>query len=276
MSTSGAPVVLDETALNIFTDGSSLSGPRRGGIGYRFVIVDGEGNEVSYDSRAFGFHDGTNQQMELMACVEALRELVSRYSPVDPSPYKKVVIYTDSLYVAENLYQAKFVWPRTKWQTSDGNPVINAQLWKDLIRAIGKVGKKVEIVWRKGHTGSNPHNQAVDRLAKDSARGALRAPVRPVRVRRKRTDRSTEVGSIPAEGQVLTMRIVTDEWLRPQRTYRYRCEVTSQDSPYSGNVDFFFSDILLKAGHEYSLLLNDDPARPRIVENHGEIEKDDD
>jgi hypothetical protein len=36
---------LDDRDLNIYTDGSSYSGPRRGGVGILFVTVDDEGNE---------------------------------------------------------------------------------------------------------------------------------------------------------------------------------------------------------------------------------------
>jgi hypothetical protein len=33
----------DDDALNIYTDGSMLPGPRRGGAGLLFVVVDDEG-----------------------------------------------------------------------------------------------------------------------------------------------------------------------------------------------------------------------------------------
>ncbi len=37
--------MLDDNALNIYTDGSSFSGPRAGGIGIVFVIVNDAGDE---------------------------------------------------------------------------------------------------------------------------------------------------------------------------------------------------------------------------------------
>ena len=37
--------MLDDDALNIYTDGSSFSGPRVGGIGIIFVIVNSAGDE---------------------------------------------------------------------------------------------------------------------------------------------------------------------------------------------------------------------------------------
>jgi hypothetical protein len=38
-----------EKVLNIYTDGSSLSAPRRGGMGVRFVTLNDAGDEVSED-----------------------------------------------------------------------------------------------------------------------------------------------------------------------------------------------------------------------------------
>ena len=91
------------------------------------------------------------------------------------------------------------------------------------------------------------------------------------RVRRKRSDRQTEIGSIKPEGQRLTLRIVTDRYLPLQRMYAYKCEVVARGNPYAGNVDNLFSEIMLHAGHTYVVKLNDEPARPRIVECFREI-----
>src|ERR671910_296649 len=106
--------------------------------------------------------DGRNQEMELLACVDALRLVDGRHSPVDVTRFSKVVIYTDSMYVADNFQQARYTWPTTRWHTRDGNPVVNAKLWKELVGAAAKVGRRVEIRWRKGHSATNPHNKAAD------------------------------------------------------------------------------------------------------------------
>ena len=84
--------VIDENALNIYTDGSSFSGPRRGSIGIRYVTVDKHGDEVMDDLELPG-HSGANSiQMELYACTVALKEaLRSRLT----SGVQRVIIYTD-------------------------------------------------------------------------------------------------------------------------------------------------------------------------------------
>lgn len=115
--------------------------------------------------------------------------------------------------------------------TRDGNPVANAQQWKDLVREIYRVSRRVEFKWVKGHKPS-AHNKAVDKVAKNSAKGVLRPPLSVSTVRRKTTANSVERGSVQLIGQRLTIRIITDEYLRVQRCYRYKYEVVSKASPF--------------------------------------------
>jgi ribonuclease HI len=270
--TRSRPVALDDRALNIFTDGSSLSGPRRGGLAFTLVTVGPDGHEVVRDFPLSGFEAGTNNQMELKACAEALRFVMGRYSPIRIADFDKVVVYSDSQYVVDGVTRALFDWSRNGWFKRDGNPVRNAVEWQELVAAVKKAGKRVEFKWCKGHSASNTHNKRVDRLAKASARGELRESLHVSRVRRKMTDRTTGLGSIRAEGQRVSIWVVTDELLRKPRMFAYKIEVLSEDSPYFGNVDDYFSeDIMLNAGHAYEVRLNDERQRPRIVENCGEI-----
>jgi ribonuclease HI len=263
---------LDERAVNVFTDGSSLPSPRRGGTGICVVTVDHAGNEVIDEIQPQGFKGATNQEMELMACVQALHELGGKYSPVDVSRFSKIVIYTDSQYVVDNLYSARFIWPSQRWFGADGQPVVNAKPWRALTKEISKIGMPVYVKWLKGHSAKNPHNRTADKLAKRSARGLLSEPIDPGRVRRKLTTKSTAAGSIVPDGQRITIRVITDKRLPVQRVYRYKIEVISPESTYAGNVDDFTSELMLSAGHTYDVRLNDDPRNPRIADNYGEID----
>lgn len=230
---------LDDRALNIFTDDSSYSGPRRGGMGIRFVWVDEQGAEVIHDWSPPGHGGATNNEMELKACVDALGLLARRYAPVDSEPFSKIVIHTDSLYVTEHFSRARFEWPKNQWRTRDGNPVLHAALWKQFVRAADRTGKRVDIEWHKGHSSSNPHNRTADRLAKNSALGSLRTPLAPVKVRRKRTSSIEEPGCVTLTGQRLRIRIITDRYLRTQRINHYKYEVVSR-GPLEGLVDRIF------------------------------------
>ena len=62
-----------EDALNIYTDGSSLRRPRRGGVAFRYIIINDAGDEEWQDECPPGYKEGTNNEMELMACILALR-----------------------------------------------------------------------------------------------------------------------------------------------------------------------------------------------------------
>jgi ribonuclease HI len=150
--------------------------------------------------------------------------------------------------------------------TRDGNPVANAELWKELLRLVGRTGKRVDIRWVKGHKRS-VHNKAADRLAKRSAARQPGRRVSHVKVRRKETSNSVEVGCVGMHGQRLTVRIISDEYLPVQKLNKYRYGVMSRASPYYGKFDFIYSEaaILLSAGHTYHARVNSDTAAPRVA-----------
>ena len=258
-----------ENALNIYTDGSSYSRPRRGGIGIRYITIDEFGNEEIDDHALPGYKEATNNEMELMACIKALEGACNH---IKIESVSRIYIFTDSMYVRDHLKRAMYEWPRQKWLSRDGRPIENADLWKDLVRQKKKVPRRVEFEWVRGHS-NDPHNRAVDKLAKQSAKGVLNQPLKVATVRRKITERSVERGSIEMHGQALSIRIITDTFLRTHKLYKYKYEVLSVSSEYCGNVDWIYSDHLLRAGHHYEVRVNGDTKNPRIVEVQAELVK---
>jgi ribonuclease HI len=268
-------VIPAEGALSVFVDGSSLSGPRRGGVGIRFVYVDRIGNETVWDSQEPGVQRGTNNQMELLAVISALKEIQSRRFNTDLLHLAtKVDIYTDSQYVVDNLNKAIYEWPNNGWMTRSGPPVQNAELWKDLRREFFRLKdvKRVDIKWAKGHSSSNPHNKAADKLAKESAKRPIRPQLVPGTVRRKKSAERTEQGSVGMLGQRLQIRIVGADYLKPQRINKYRYEVMSPHSAFFGKVDFAYSeDTGMRPTHMYLVTMNRDQSYPMIAKCHWEI-----
>lgn len=264
----GTTAVITEDALNIYTDGSSFGGPRRGGVGMLFVLIDDSGNEQSHEFCPPGYRGATNNQMELKACVLALRE-ASRLRLTDA--VSKIVIHTDSMYVSENVNRAKFEWPKTKWCRRGGAPVANTELWKDLIKAIKAAGKPVHFEWVKGHS-KDLNNRKVDKLAKSSARTALNPPLTIVNVRRKLSSEIVALGSVGMLGQRLTIRVITSEYLRTHRVWKLKYEVMSKRSPYYSKIDVIYSEPMLSAGHQYRVRVNSDPKHPRIEKLFSEVE----
>ena len=258
-----------ENALNIYTDGSSLSRPRLGGIGVRFVTINDDGDEETEDFSVPGFKGATNNSMELYACVVALKR-ASKH-PALPR-VSRVCISSDSRYVVDNHKKAIYQWSRQKWLRSSGAPVLNADLWKDLIREMKKLRRPIELIWVKGHA-KNVHNKAVDKLAKDSARKATDARLSVTAVRRKKTAKVVDLGSVEMKGQRLVVRIITSEYLRVQRLTKYKYEVLSPGSRYLGNVDLIFSNLDMRAGHHYEISVNRDTANPRVMRIIQEAER---
>lgn len=257
---------LDETALNIFTDGSAYHGPRVGGTGVLVVWVDEAGTEQvdSFESPAYG--GATNNQMELEACIEALKIVTTRRSPYDLTTYRKVVIHSDAMYVVENFPRAKSVWPAAKWLRADGNPVENTRQWKELMRLARRLrerGPWLEIKWVKGK--KSPRTKAVDKAAKRSAKSPVQRTANVVTVRRKLTDKPVERGSVRMEGQRLTIRIFTAEYQATQKLHKYGYEVMSEKSAYRGCADIIYSDIVLRPNHAFYVRVNSDTSKPRIV-----------
>lgn len=157
--------------------------------------------------------------------------------------------------------------------TRTGTPVLNAELWKELVRQIKKVLPRwVEITWIKGHS-KNKHNKAVDKLAKKSAKNAFNEPLSIVDVRRKSTTRSVNIGSVEMRGQRLAIRIVTSEYLKVQKIHKYKYEVLSKRSKYYGNVDLIYSEHLLRAGHHYEVSVNTNTSNPRILNVMCELDR---
>jgi len=261
-------MILKKNIVYVYTDGSSLPKPRRGGIGVRYIYLNDKEQEFRIDSEELGNESGTNNQMELKAVIVGLKKLHQQNIPIK---YNLIEVRTDSRYVTENKNNAIYYWSKSQWKNKFGRPIENAILWKDLIKVIAKIGCKVEFVWIKGHSKDDDNN-AVDKIAKKSAKSVLNAPIIPVKVRRKKTSRITKIGSIEMKGQKIKIYIITEAYMKLQRLSKYRYEVISKGSKYLGCVDIIFSELHhLKAGHKYIVTLNKDTNNPRILSMLNEI-----
>jgi ribonuclease HI len=253
----------------MYTDGSSLGKPRKGGIGVRYVVLDDEEQEVIRDEAFFGFQGASNNQMELLACVEGLKKSGEIDFGIE---YDAIEIRSDSRCVTQNISNAKYIWPKQGWLGYSGQPILNVEIWLKLLKQIRAIKKRIDFVWIKGHA-TDHHNKEVDRSAKTSARSALNPPLSVVTVRRKLTKEKTKVGSVVNSGQTISIRIVSSEWLKMQSIARYRYEVVSPDSEFYQKIDFACSYEIMRDGHSYEVVLNDEPGNPRILGVVREIEK---
>ncbi|HEX5120254.1 MAG TPA: ribonuclease HI [Pseudonocardiaceae bacterium] len=148
-------VVDEQQTVVIYTDGACSGNPGPGGWGA--VLSYGGHEKELYGAEAA---PTTNNRMELTAPIQALDSL-TRPSVVD--------IHTDSSYVRNGITSWMRNWKRNGWRTSAGQPVKNADLWRQLETAVGR--HQVEWFWVKGHAG-DPGNERADRLATKGAREA--------------------------------------------------------------------------------------------------------
>ncbi len=259
--------MFNKNILYIYTDGSSIPKPRRGGIGIRYICLDENDFEHRHDYENFGYKSATNNQMELCACIEALKQspkLDEKFS------YSSIEIRSDSRYVVDHIGYAKYAWPKQKWYNSNGKPIDNTKLWKELVNYIKKMRCRVEFKWVKAHS-KDKDNRAVDKMAKNSAKSALNSPLSVITVRRKKTQKTVRIGSVKNAGQKIGIRIITSEYFQEQRLTKYRFEVVSKNSRYYGNVDIAYSHLFLKDAHSYLVTFNKNDNNPRILKLIKEI-----
>lgn len=249
--------------LIVYTDGSSRPSPRRGGVAIRIVSIDEFGNEVVEDIELPGYKSSTNNEMELLAPILALEELSKVAFNNLISNINKIIIKTDSMYIKENFKKAKYIWPNTKWLNSNGAPILNALLWKRLVKAADATGKTVDFQWVKGHA-KDKHNNIVDKKAKASADRAINKSLSVKSVRRKSINAEVMRGSVGVDGQDVLIRVRECEWLKVQKLWKLKYEVIDTDSKYFGLVDIIFSEYLIKDGHCYAVTFNSEKKNPRI------------
>lgn len=146
----------------IYTDGGCRHRDKLGA--YAFMIVDKSKKETFSGKRAIP--NVTNQQMELMALLSALRHF-NQYRG------KQVVVVTDSRYTMQTFVSGWIEsWYKNNWVKADGQPVKNVELMKALYNTISQF-KSVNFKWVKGHA-NNAGNNRVDLLVNQAMDEYLR------------------------------------------------------------------------------------------------------
>lgn len=139
-----------EDEVHIYADGACSGNPGPGGWGAVMRCP-----ALGVEKRLSGAEPATtNNRMELMAVIQALRTLKRPCS---------VTVTTDSRYVVD-AFRAGWLdnWRRNGWKTAGKQPVKNKELWLDLLDAMAP--HTVKWSWIRGHAG-HPENELADRLA---------------------------------------------------------------------------------------------------------------
>ena len=138
--------------VTLYTDGACSGNPGAGGWGA--ILIYGE------HRREFsgGELQTTNNRMELTAVIEGLMKLKFPC---------RVDVYSDSAYTVNGFLQGwVYGWEKMGWKKADKKPVLNDDLWKQLLA----LTREHEVTFHKvkGHA-DNPLNNRCDELA----RGAI-------------------------------------------------------------------------------------------------------
>ncbi len=134
--------------LQIYTDGAARGNPGRGGYGV-VLLWGGKRKELSQ-----GYKHTTNNRMELMAVIAALRALTREGL--------EATVYSDSSYVV-NAVEKRWLdgWLRTGFKGKK-----NADLWRQYNELAQR--HQIRFQWVKGHA-SNLLNNRCDALATEAA-----------------------------------------------------------------------------------------------------------
>ena len=139
-----------DDVVEIFADGACSGNPGPGGYG-AILRFGGTVREISGCAR-----DTTNNRMEMTAIIQALK-LLKRPC--------RVRVVTDSNYVVKGMTQWIFGWIRRGWRNAQKRPVLNRDLWEELM-ALSRE-HQIQWEWIKGHDG-HPENERCDQLARDA------------------------------------------------------------------------------------------------------------
>ncbi len=261
----------DPYALKLYIDGNAYDNP--GGSGGIACFAEFPESWDRPDEEIFseGFHESTNNRMELQACLRALEYVRDVVGAMD---IERVQIVTDSLYVFENQ-RMPVNWRKNGWKTNVGRPIDNSDLWKRFLTLRSRCKVRTDIIWRKGK--KSPILKSVDK----SAKAAGRAPTKRDRgFRTGKIGRSKLLGGssslFPANGQEQVIhiyrssligktghRVYFDVFDGPSGQYREKCRAYLAE----GLVDE------LHRGHSYRVKFNADPRNPVIIGIVEELEE---
>ena len=139
--------------VEIFTDGACKGNPGPGG--WAALLRTGEREK----ELSGGERHTTNNRMEMTAVIRALQAL---------SQPCEVHLHSDSRYVIDGMTKWIEGWQRKGWITSSRKPVLNSDLWREMLDAAAP--HRIHWIWVKGHDG-HVENERVDQLACAAAEG---------------------------------------------------------------------------------------------------------
>ena len=144
--------------IQIYTDGAARGNP--GMAGWAAVFLSG--GKVIFEIGGRKDH-ATNNQMELMAVIEALKYVHKNKIAM------LIEIFCDSKYVILGATEWVFGWMKNNWRNAAKKPVLNRELWESLHELTEEL--KPKWIYVEGHAGIK-YNERADEIATSFADGA--------------------------------------------------------------------------------------------------------
>jgi len=142
---------LNNPKVHIYTDGAARGNPGPGGYG---VVMEWVGKPYKKEFSK-GFKHTTNNRMELLAVIDALKNLKNPGTPV--------LVFTDSKYVVDSVKKGwVFGWEKKGFKDRK-----NTDLWKDFLVEYRK--HEVDFKWIRGHN-NHIQNERCDVLAVEASK----------------------------------------------------------------------------------------------------------
>jgi len=174
---------MDNTLIELYTDGSCKPNPGIGAIGYiirYWELKEGQDlPEVINIEKCQGYRYTTNNRMEILASLVGLTEIADGIENNVFKNVSKIDLYSDSRYFCDAVTQRWIdKWERNNWMTAgfQNKPpalVKNRDLWEMVIVVLNRL-QMLNVICNTNHIpGHKGHewNEKCDQLAQNAARG---------------------------------------------------------------------------------------------------------
>jgi ribonuclease HI len=269
-------VSFDPHAVKIYVDGNCWDNP--GGSGGFAVRVE-YGCDLALPDELVecrGYFKTNNNRMELHACIFGHEWT---WDHIDELGGRRILILTDSTYVYGG-YSWAISWSQNDYRSSEGRPIKNEDLWKELMTLRRKLSRRVRIEVMLISRRSDASAKEVDRTAK--AAGNMPSHVDwgfpKGKIGRSKNSTKQAAKLYPAAGQEPIIRIYHSTSARRdiqalkfqvfdevKRDFFEKFEAYAE--PSVGNE--------LHRTHVYHVRMNDVPRYPKILEIIEELRESD-
>jgi ribonuclease HI len=258
--------MLDPHALKIYVDGNCWKNPGGSGGFAARVEYPWSMNRDDLLVEYRGYFETNNNRMELRACIfahewafENLEELPGR-----------VQVVTDSSYVNEG-YSRAIGWSQNDYCNSDGRPIKNEELWRELMTLRRKLARRLRIETHQIPRRSNEAAKEVDTKAKAAGKSPTHVDwgLPKGKIGRSKNNDGKAARLYPAAGQSpIICPYKSDSARRDIQRFKFQVyDEVRKDffEKYEAYATVAIGNELHR-GNMYHVRMNDVPRYPRILE----------